>query len=518
MTKYNLTSAQIHGLANLCKQEQGTIAGAKAEACLIANILEEQAYYRNKYGTDIYNFARNSGWFSRAAYWMDHGSASTYYDDAIKDVLCNGNRTLPVFVDEHDAFSDITSATNNGRAISIRDRSAYIQDVTLIKNRYGSKYTFWCFPTATSDPFGYTNTALRNRTVIEPDVKTLLAKATSYLGVAEPTGDDQFIKYYNNITGAGFSLNVAWCAIFVSVIARMCSVSTDVVPTFADCDAGVRWYKSKNRYELSKAYGGSYIPLSGDIVFYSSGYTQSDSTHVGYVVECNGSSLTAIEGNKNDKVDYRKIDIGSKYIIGYGRVSQYLNTNMSDDNRNFIIGLYKDLLNRTPSESEIDSWLDVMASGASRESVKQDFINSEEYKKLHPSTDIFVESTKTFQQWLISYTGTSLSIDGKCGPSTKQVAVCAMQQFLNKEYYAGLAVDGKFGSKTRKAFRTIKQGTRGINVYIVQGLLYGHGVDPAGFDGSCGNGCVSAIKHYQETHGLAVDGKCGPDTFASMIS
>lgn len=155
-------------------------------------------------------------------------------------------------------------------------------------------------------------------------IQKLLNKAISYLGAKEPTGDDQFIEYYNKITGAKFALNVPWCAIFVTVIARLVGVATSIIPNFASCDLGVKWFKDKKRYELSKAYGGTYTPKPGDVIFYSSKYTQNDSTHTGYVVEITGVKVKAIEGNKSDAVGYRTLSLTNSYIIGYGRVADFL--------------------------------------------------------------------------------------------------------------------------------------------------------------------------------------------------
>lgn len=157
MVKYDLSDDQLRGIANLCYQEQGSVDGAAAEASLASNLLQTHSYYSSQYGNDIYTFMRKGRWFSRAAHWMDNGSATPRVVEKIRDVLVNGNHTLPLFVDEHDCFSDITSATNYGAAINKKDRSAYIRDVTKIKNRYGSAYTFYCFPTPGSDPFGYTD-------------------------------------------------------------------------------------------------------------------------------------------------------------------------------------------------------------------------------------------------------------------------------------------------------------------------------------------------------------------------
>lgn len=151
---YNLTDSQILQIARLCVQEQGSLDGVKAEASIMANLLE--LHYQKKYGDDIYSFVRNSGWFSKAAYWMDNGSAGSASVSAVIDVLCNGNRVLPTYIDEHDCKSDIVTATNNGVPIDKYDNSKYIPHVTRIKNRYGSWYTFYCFPASGSDPFGYT--------------------------------------------------------------------------------------------------------------------------------------------------------------------------------------------------------------------------------------------------------------------------------------------------------------------------------------------------------------------------
>lgn len=161
-------------------------------------------------------------------------------------------------------------------------------------------------------------------------IQKLLNKAISFLGAKEPTGDDQFIEHYNKITGAGFALNVAWCAIFVTSIARLVGVATSVIPNFASCDLGVKWFKDKKRYELAKAYGGSYTPKPGDLVFYSSKYTQSDSTHVGFVVSVIKGKVKAIEGNKSDAVGYRTISLTNSYIIGYGRVADFLEKGSGD--------------------------------------------------------------------------------------------------------------------------------------------------------------------------------------------
>lgn len=157
-TKYKLTDSQVKQIARLCQQEQGSLAGAKAEASLMANQLETSDYRRRKYGTGangLYNWIRNGGWFYRAAYYMDNGSATERIVEGVRDVLVNGNRTLPQYIDEHDCFSDIASISTG----NVRTRSDYQKDKTIVKNKMGSTYTFYTFPDKGSDPFGYTSEA-----------------------------------------------------------------------------------------------------------------------------------------------------------------------------------------------------------------------------------------------------------------------------------------------------------------------------------------------------------------------
>ena len=168
---YDLTDSQVTQIARLCTQEQGCLAGAMAEASLMANQIETDPERQRKYGTDgdgLYEWVRCGGWYYRAAYYMDYGSASDTIVSGVRSVLCDAMRTLPVYVDEHDAIADVVSISTGlaGRP------SDYIKGETVIKNRYGSSYTFWCFPAPSCDPFGYTDAAYRyaaDHGLIDPD-------------------------------------------------------------------------------------------------------------------------------------------------------------------------------------------------------------------------------------------------------------------------------------------------------------------------------------------------------------
>lgn len=200
-TKYALTSSQLLGITRLCYQEQGSLAGAAAEASLMANLLE--LYHTGSYGTtgtSLYNYVRNGKWFARAAHFMDAGKLPSNADDyisVIRQVLVEGKRTLPLYIDEHDCWSDIRSITGTA------SDGTCISGKTQITNKFSSVYTFYSYPADGSDPFGYTQGAIKRTGGATPDVYQL---DTETLKMVIPTPDGQKILYrlYNPNSGEHF--------------------------------------------------------------------------------------------------------------------------------------------------------------------------------------------------------------------------------------------------------------------------------------------------------------------------
>lgn len=165
--KYDLSDTQLRGLAMVAQREQETPVGAAAEASLMANRFELEG---SKYGTGatgLYNYVANSVWFANSRTFMQNTSSlNPDVLSAVKEVLVLGKRTLPLYVDEHDCIDcgshgfDVISIVTNGTTITdangLLNRSNYKKDNTVITNSHGSTYTFYTFPTETSDPFGYT--------------------------------------------------------------------------------------------------------------------------------------------------------------------------------------------------------------------------------------------------------------------------------------------------------------------------------------------------------------------------
>lgn len=119
---------------------------------------------------------------------------------------------------------------------------------------------------------------------------------------------------------------------------------------------------------------------------------------------------------------------------------------------------------------------------------------------------------RAFQTWLNSNYSAGLTVDGKYGSNTKKAAIKAYQKIL------GVTADGVFGAASKAAVKTLKSGSRGNDVHIMQGMLYCRGFNPNGVDGIFGSGCTTAVKNFQSSKGLAADGYAGKDTMYALYN
>lgn len=143
-----------------------------------------------------------------------------------------------------------------------------------------------------------------------------------WLGWSEANGKfKRIIDTYNDHKPLARDYKVkytdAWCATAVSA-AFIKAGLTDIGFTECSCNRMITLYKAKGRWEERD----SYVPKIGDIIMYdwqdnSVGDNVGSADHVGLVTAINGTNLTVIEGNKNEAVAYRSININGKYIRGY---------------------------------------------------------------------------------------------------------------------------------------------------------------------------------------------------------
>jgi peptidoglycan hydrolase-like protein with peptidoglycan-binding domain len=111
-------------------------------------------------------------------------------------------------------------------------------------------------------------------------------------------------------------------------------------------------------------------------------------------------------------------------------------------------------------------------------------------------------------------------IDGVYGPMSAR----ALRRFQRR---AHLQVDGRAGPRTRHALgplghpgfgsRTIRRGSLGWDVSVLQFLLSQRGTE-APINGYFGKRTEHALRAFQRSHGLAVDGIAGPKTLRRLAA
>lgn len=144
-------------------------------------------------------------------------------------------------------------------------------------------------------------------------------------------------------------------------------------------------------------------------------------------------------------------------------------------------------------------------------------------KKTYPG------SVKGFQAWLNdNYASviqkvlnkSKIAEDNGYGAETKKAAIAVWQTAMNAAYGCGLVVDGSYGSQSSGAAKKhlIKQGASGALVYIIQGMLYCHGINPGGLDGGFGSQTKSGLIQFQRAKGITADGTAGAQSFGKFYT
>lgn len=157
----------------------------------------------------------------------------------------------------------------------------------------------------------------------EAELRNLVADtALEYLGCNEADGTHKpIIDLYNEIRplprGYKMTYRDPWCAAFPSAVGWELKLSDFILPE-CSCDAMINLYKARGLWREAD----DYIPKVADLIMYDwsdSGYGDNlgGADHVGIVYAKSGKSLTIIEGNISDSVNFRTINVNARYIRGY---------------------------------------------------------------------------------------------------------------------------------------------------------------------------------------------------------
>lgn len=189
-----------------------------------------------------------------------------------------------------------------------------------------------------------------------------------WIGCKESNGSHRkIIDIYNNhkplARGYTVKYTDAWCATCVSAAAIQLEL-TGIIPTECGCTNMIELFRKIGAWQENDGY----VPEPGDYIFYDwqdngGGDNKGNPEHVGMVEKVAGSTITVIEGNKNDAVERRNLQVNGRYIRGYG-VPKYSSKANSNDEANTTGDLkVGDVVNFTGNRHYGSSYAGAKASG-----------------------------------------------------------------------------------------------------------------------------------------------------------
>ena len=93
-----------------------------------------------------------------------------------------------------------------------------------------------------------------------------------------------------------------------------------------------------------------------------------------------------------------------------------------------------------------------------------------------------------------------------------------LQQECNKQGFSNQIVDGIAGTNTLNGCPTLRKGARGNITKLLQEKLVSLGYNTNGVDGIFGSGTDNAVRLYQKSNGLLVDGIVGKNTWRKILN
>lgn len=151
----------------------------------------------------------------------------------------------------------------------------------------------------------------------------VLDVARGWLGYSESNGKyKEILDVYNNHKplAGGYKIKTTdeWCDCFVSACAIKAG-AVDIIGTEVGCERHIAIFKKKGIW----IEDGSIKPQVGDIILFNwdTAAQPNDgfADHIGFVEQQYANTIVCIEGNRNNAVGRRTINVGWGYIRGFAR-------------------------------------------------------------------------------------------------------------------------------------------------------------------------------------------------------
>ena len=165
-TKYQLSESQIKLVAHRVQKENcGSTIACKAEASQIVNLYEKKKPSEAHTTENFWKWFKETGWYSTAFSGLSASKAEERGISAVRDVIVNGNRTLPPNVAGHDTlefnypghkYNIVSFFDSNGVKHKLEKSNVdqLIPGITKLTRRTASNKTFWCILRYENNEFG----------------------------------------------------------------------------------------------------------------------------------------------------------------------------------------------------------------------------------------------------------------------------------------------------------------------------------------------------------------------------
>lgn len=338
-------------------------------------------------------------------------------------------------------------------------------------------------------------------------LQAYLSVLAKWKGYNEADGtDDIIINIYNAHRERDYkpALNEPWCQMTVSAAAYESGNFPGILPNEAYCPFAVDWFKQRGQW---KSYRER--PVVGDIVYYDwSGTRTKLSGHVGTVIQVNSTTMVVREGNYQDALKDRNIELSSPFILGYGTVKwpatptvvepapEPVKPESTKPGTIVITGdtytvkagdnLYRIAHAAGVSEEDLCKWNGL----ADKNLIFVDQVIKLKAPNPFPEQpEKLVVTTEKKDDWVLR-----------------------LQKELNRQRNAGLVEDGIAGPRTLGACCTVGYTAKGNLTKLIQEKLGGLTID-----GEFGPATRNAVIGFQEKHNLNVTGRVDNATWRVLL-
>lgn len=132
------------------------------------------------------------------------------------------------------------------------------------------------------------------------------------------------------------------------------------------------------------------------------------------------------------------------------------------------------------------------------------------------------DAVRRAQKFCNSFVNAGIAEDGKYGPKSKRAAIRVLQKCINLDYGKKLNIDGLWGPKTNNALghHYVKRGEKQYLVTAVEVMLQLRGYYDSGIEtpGKFGGGLYAAVVAFQKDNGLKQDGIAGYNTLRKLFA